>query len=241
MKLVTGIDQLPVRLVHHTGSMVRLTTSQLPYMPTADQDCTLVLPDGKVVAGRFHRHPANPYIGGRELVGWIKSWIPARQTLDVYLEQVGTTLTGRISFDSAGQKFAPAIRRELRTLASQPRGKRRVAYERWERDPRLRPAVLSVWDARCQVVGCDSTSTSQIPAHLAGRLVDVHHLNHVGTGGTDSTLNLALLCVMHHHLIHRAPSTSLIESDLEHALVKVNGTHLAILRDGRSLMARLGS
>ncbi len=42
---------------------------------------------------------------------------------------------------------------------------------------------------------------------------------------------------MHHSLIHRAPSTSLLDSDLNHARVKVNGSELEIIRDVAALMA----
>ena len=64
MAFLQGVQSLPCRLVHHTGTMVRFTTGQLGQLPVTDVDCTLELPDGAVVEGHFRRHPQNPYIGG---------------------------------------------------------------------------------------------------------------------------------------------------------------------------------
>jgi hypothetical protein len=64
MPFLTGKPYLDARLVHHTGSMIRFVTSQLPYLPTRDTACTVHLPDGQEFAGHFHRHPQNPYVAG---------------------------------------------------------------------------------------------------------------------------------------------------------------------------------
>ena len=72
MAFLQGVTSLPCRLVHHTGTIIRFTTGQLGQLPLNDEDCFLELPDGAVVRGYFRRHPDNPYIGGSEIVRWIK-------------------------------------------------------------------------------------------------------------------------------------------------------------------------
>jgi hypothetical protein len=44
---------LDCALVHHTGSMIRFTTSQLDDLPDDDRNVSIVLPDGEVIPGRF--------------------------------------------------------------------------------------------------------------------------------------------------------------------------------------------
>src|SRR5450759_1171336 len=88
MPFLRGVTQLDAALVHHTGSMIRFVTSQLPNLPATDMDCLLELPDGRVVKGRFHRHRENPYVGGPSVVGWIKSWVAFRETVPVRVSQV---------------------------------------------------------------------------------------------------------------------------------------------------------
>jgi hypothetical protein len=67
--------------------------------------------------------------------------------------------------------------------------------------------------------------------------VDVHHLKFVSDGGDDSPLNLAVLCVMHHALVHRGPRATVELANLDRARIAVNGMTLNIRRDGRTLMA----
>jgi hypothetical protein len=52
-------------------------------------------------------------------------------------------------------------------------------------------------------------------------------------------MNLAVLCVMHHSVIHRAPSSAVVSSALERAELRVNGTTLVIVRDVALLMRAL--
>jgi len=145
-------------------SMLRFTTGQLPHLPIQDVDCTITLPDGQLLIGRFHRHRQNPYIGGRALVGWIKSWLPYGQNVQVTVVQIGNGNAIRLELASQAQRADREVSRGLRKVAlERDRRKRRVSYERWERDPRLRPVVLSVWDPVCQVVGCDMGSSISVP------------------------------------------------------------------------------
>jgi hypothetical protein len=63
---------LKCTLVHHTGTIIRFTTSQLGELPDSDQDVQIELPNGSVVHGHFRRNEANPNVSGAELVGYIK-------------------------------------------------------------------------------------------------------------------------------------------------------------------------
>jgi len=230
---------LPARLVHHTGTMIRFTTAQLDRLPNADRDCTIVLPDGAVLNGHFRCHPANPYIGGPSLVRWIKSWVPYNVPTAVTVHQVGVANTIRLQIGAIHLAPADAARRRrvlarARQLKQQEAERRRRSYETWERDPNLRRIALLAWGSHCQVVGC--TFLLGVPAHIREKMVDVHHLNHVGKGGSDSPMNICVLCVVHHQMIHRAPTSNVHSWDLDQATVNVNGLTLSIHRDARRIL-----
>lgn len=93
---------LDCTLVHHTGTMIRFVTSQLPSLPTADQDVWVALPNGRAVRGRFHLHPANPYVGGPDVVSYIKGILDFGQNSRMLIDiSPGGTWT-LYSVDDAG-------------------------------------------------------------------------------------------------------------------------------------------
>lgn len=241
MTFLRGISSLPCRLVHLTGTMIRFTTGQLSQLPPSDVDCRVELPDGAQVDGHFRRHPDNPYIGGPGIVRWIKSWVPYNVPTDAVVHQSGTGNRVRVEVASPTGSPAPEptqtrrVLRRARTLREIGQAeRRRRMYAAWERDPNLRGIVLAAWGSTCQVVGCGYLAT--VPTHIQANMVDVHHLNHVAKGGTDSPLNVCVLCVVHHQLIHRAPTSSLQSWDLNGATVLVNGLTLNISRDARLIL-----
>ncbi len=210
MSFLQNTSSLPAALVHRTGTMIRFTTAQLPSLPARDVNCQVVLPDGNTVDGHFRRNPANPYVGGRSLVRWIKTWIPQDQSVDIVVEQVGRQNQLRLHIPSNRPSPAPskqrvATRRKVLRLAQVPSARKRREYNAWERDPALRQAVLLAWPSTCQVRGCTSASTA--PQNLLSSILEVHHLISVSTGGSDSPTNVCLLCANHHTLIHRAPTS----------------------------------
>lgn len=241
MTFLQGVPSLSCRLVHHTGTMIRFTTGQLDKLPVADVDCKVELPDGANVDGRFRRHPQNPYIGGPGIVRWIKSWVPYNVPTDAVVHQSGTgnrvrvevvSPIGAAALDLAATRKVLRRAKSLRSVGQADR--RRKMYAAWERDPNLRGVVLAAWGSVCQVAGCGYLAT--VPAHIRANMVDVHHLNHVAKGGTDSPMNVCVLCVVHHQLIHRAPTSSLESWDLDGATVVVNGLTLNIARDARLIL-----
>jgi hypothetical protein len=76
---------------------------------------------------------------------------------------------------------------------------------------------------------------AQFDVAVAGLIVDVHHLTHLSAGGTDSPMNLSVLCTAHHSLVHRAP-TKLRHSDFETATIEVGNSQLTIVRDVEALL-----
>lgn len=240
MVFCQGVSSLPCRLVHHTGTMIRFTTGQLGQLPPSDVDCTVELPDGGMIDGHFHPHPQNPYIGGPGIVRWIKSWVPYNTPVDAVVHQVGAR--NRLRLQVAGPSHLhhdPAtgqrVMRRVRRLRREPQAeRRRRLYAAWERDPTLRLVALKAWGTDCQVTAC--TFLASVPTHLRDRMVDVHHLNHISKGGTDSPLNICVICVVHHQLIHRAPTSVLESWDLDGSTVLVNGLALTIVRDARLIL-----
>ena len=237
MSFLIGIQELEGALVHHTGTMIRFRPAQLDYLPTVDGDCIVTLLDGKTVTGRFHRHPANPYIGGRELVRWIKTWVPWNDPMLVAVEQVGSGMQVRLRTGSGDHRGATENKRVRRNAIRLSRikdiARRRRSYASWERDPSLRRLVLRAWESKCQVVGC--LSHQDLSEALADRILDVHHIEFVSSGGSDSPTNLCLLCASHHVLLHRAPSMHVISNNSEETRIAVNGLILVIRRNVRDL------
>lgn len=231
---------LPVAVVHHTGTMVRFTSGQLTRLPASDGDVLVDLPDGTVARGHFRRHPANPYLAGREIVQWIKTWLPMGENHPAEIRQVGQGSRVQLILENPTQVVSPtsssvhrAAKRLAAGLTSSPAPRRRALLEAWERNPMLRAYVLDCWGSQCQVDGC--TVQGEVPAHLAHSIVDVHHLTHVSGGGSDSPMNLSVLCTAHHALVHRSKS-KLVDADGHSALIQVNGNQLLLHREVALLM-----
>lgn len=241
MPFLADVASLPATIVHHTGSMVRFTSGQLRELPRADCDVRVDLPDGTVVQGHFRCHPANPYIAGREVVRWIKEWVPMGQTHSVEVRQVGQAHRVRVALimptpvvNQADLAIQRPARRLAVTLRSSSPARRRTLLETWERDPLLRSFVIDRWGSDCQVQGC--VIQDEVPSHLSHTVVDVHHLTHLSGGGSDSPMNLSILCTTHHALVHRSKS-KLVAADSQSARIQVNGIQLLLHRDVALLMA----
>ena len=99
--VLRGVEFVDGTLVHHSGTMIRFVTSQLLSLPSSDQSCSVLLPDGQEVQGRWHPHPENPYLAGPALVRWIKSWIPYGGTEPARVYQIGTRDSIRVELRSS--------------------------------------------------------------------------------------------------------------------------------------------
>ena len=229
-------------MYHHTGTFIRFARGERARLPRADVMMPLRMPDGVTLSAEFTSTAAFPYIRGPELVRWIKKWLPYGAGEDVVIRE---RPTGPFVVELAGAAVArppaaarTALRQSVLRLGA-TRTRTRESFERWERDPRLRSAVLSVWDAVCQVDGCDLATRSS--GTLASRMVDVHHVRSVSKGGADSALNLCVLCVMHHVLVHRAPTSSVRSMNAERVLIQADGVTLDVRRDTLRLMRAIGA
>lgn len=236
-------NELKARLVHHTGTMLRFTTSQLRYLPDSDRDVVVTTPDGNELHSRFHYHRANPYVGGKELVNWIKRLVevPYGKPESVLAVADGDRLGLRF-LDGDKEQGKGGISESVRKISRKlrrgsPKRKRRILWA-WERDPKLRKLVLGLWDHRCQVEGCNITST--LPAELRHCVLDVHHLNHISQGGEhNDALNVCLICSGHHSVIHRIKDSEVLNCTATRAVIQIGNAKLKIVRNVAPLLRAL--
>jgi 5-methylcytosine-specific restriction enzyme B len=87
MTFLEGVDDIQATIVHNTGSIIRFKTSQAQNLPSDWRDCSILLPDGTSLHGRFNPNRANPNISGEEVVAWIKGLLRPRETRSIRLVQ----------------------------------------------------------------------------------------------------------------------------------------------------------
>ena len=237
MSVLRGGSEVRGTVYHHTGTFIRIPKRYRTALPATSQHIDLLMPDGLTVRAHYTATAAFPYMAGPQLVRWIKKWFAYGTGRDVVIvdRRSGPLM---VQFPApTGRAVPPTPRRQLRrSLRRLSRNRKRETFERWERDPRLRRAVLAIWPARCQVVRCRSAGAV---GSLGDRVVDVHHLRSVSTGGTDSGLNLVVLCALHHVLMHRAPSVEITTADAVTVVAQVDGLTLQMRRDAFALMRAL--
>ena len=239
----------PCWLTNQTGAIIRFRTSQVPRLPGEDVDLTVELFDGRVLPGRFHLNPANPYVAGPLVRQFIQSRVPAQSR-----EQVLISVTGRywrlFEAEPVGAEAARygvsrhrATRGELtgrdlariftRIDAFGDQSGRREAYKRLIRPAGLRQLVIGLMGANCQVEGCDaaqSTADEWDDAAAALSVIEVHHIEAVAKVEDHSPKNLCVICANHHRLIHGfGPWTIRHEND--DVILARGGRHLRIVRD----------
>lgn len=214
--------------MNHTGAIIRFTTSQLPHLPTTKATCSIALPHGGLVIGRFNPKRANPNITGAELRHWIKATVPESDSLRVV---VAETAAGHLTIMPTGsgpgnRGLAP----EVAALAELPEDRRQEEYERWERSANLRREILSVWPHACQVTGCLTLNAFAEQDRAAA--LEVHHVEHVGNGGTDGIMNLCLICANHHRLIHLGQPSAVVGScDATEVRIQIGSVDLVSPRE----------
>jgi len=226
---------IDVRVTHHTGRMIGLRRRNLAQLPAADQDVIVELPTGRRVAARFRRNEQNPYIGGEALVAWIVETVPWKQSVkNAVLRQL---VDGAVKLELRSGPSPQSVDAELLALGQTvltrvarpgPREQKQRVLRDWEREPRLRDAVLAVWPHDCQVVGCDAATN--LVEILRRQVLEVHHVTHVAAGGDDSIENLTLVCANHHRLLH-APDVEIEQVTPNVVRVIVDGLALTIERD----------
>ena len=239
----------PCWLTHHTGTIIRFRSSQVPRLPDEDVDLTVELFDGQVVHGRFHLNPANPYVAGRG----VRQFIRARVTAESR-EQALISVTGRhwrlfeaapVGAEAArygvsrqramhGKLTGRDLDRMLRRIdALSGRSGRREAYERLMRPAGLRQLAIGLMGAKCQIEGCDvaqATEDEWEDAAAALSVLEVHHIEAVAKVEDHSPRNLCVICANHHGLIHGFGPWVIRHEDDDVVLTR-GGRHLRIVRD----------
>lgn len=208
-------------LVHHTGSMIRFRTSQLPDLPSHDRNVLLGLPNGRVVDGHFRRHPANPNVSGADLVRYIKGVLPFGVNKPMMIDATGGRwqlyeIDDAVPLVTAAKVSTQRLRNgtltgtDLAKLLKLADGetqtaKREVAYNRLLRPAGLRRLILSLMGTDCQVDGCAAASDMRKQWGYAAAgiaILQVHHIEAMAQRVDHHPNNLCVLCANHHALIH---------------------------------------
>jgi hypothetical protein len=235
MSFIKGIPGLPAKLVRGTGTYINFLTSQLTHLPEKSSDVAVEFPDGTVAAGRFTLNRRNPYIGGPEVVRWIKSVHSGGDPIAVeILAKPGDRIAVRIQGGTGLSKNAALRRRLQAAIESSAKDRKRVIRDLWERDPRFRKLALSVWGPHCQVIGC-MTHTG-LPSDKRDAYAHVHHLDPVSAGGSDSAANACVVCANHHNLFHRSGSVVTRMRNADEAQITAGGQVYVIKRDMSKLL-----
>lgn len=217
--------EMSVALVHHTGTMIRFTTSQLGHLPKQDKGVTIALSDGTELACKFHRHPANPYIAGPQLVKWIKSWIPFRQKEQAIVreEKEGyytLLLSSPLKKSKEENEELQKLLKRFRKASERPPEERRKKYDVIIRQRINSDLVKKCFGHKCQVENCEFLAN--VSEELYMFLSEVHHLEHLGVSGDNSPYNLAILCANHHAIFHRDKTAKVEKIEGDHMLISYN-------------------
>lgn len=223
---------ISANLIHHTGSMIRFTTRQLKYLPKRDEVVDVILPDGSKVKGKFRRHPANPYIAGRKIVYWIKSFVPFRKkeiasvriiSKKKYLVYIGKSWVkskrGNILLRREKESLRELFNKLLK-ISKKPTKIRRREYHK-VLSKRINSALVKkVFGVECQVENCEYTANED--TDVVRFLTEVHHLEHLARRGTNSPFNLAVVCSNHHSIFHRDKTAKIIECKGDNVRISYN-------------------
>jgi len=190
-------------------------------LPSAGCELELLLPNGKIVTGRFNPHPQNPNVSGVDLVRYIKRLISFGEREDVLVEFATASL-----WVVHLLRDAVVVAREARVPVSQirsgalqlsgfaalmdladreeERGPRVNSYRRLLRPNGLRRLVLDLLGTECMVRDCLACSTfnAQWGVGSGELIVEVHHIEHVARSIDHRPRNLCVLCANHHRFIH---------------------------------------
>ena len=112
---------LDATIIHHTGTFIRFHKTDVAQLPSNERACDIELPDGRVVRGKFAANRDLLNINGRDLVRWIKSWLPETQSAKVTIHPVGTA--DRIRIELSGKSGFPSVRARNGVMAKSPKVK----------------------------------------------------------------------------------------------------------------------
>jgi len=215
-----------VDLVHHTGSMVRFTTSQLPHLPSEDRFIDIILPDGAKFRSKFHRHPANPYIAGAELIQWIKNRVAFGKKETAILHKVSedcymvTLYQPKVHEKEKESMDLSRLLNKLKQASRLPTKERRKKYDVIIRERANSNLVKQIFGHKCQIENCEFICN--VSPDIFPYFSEVHHLEHLCKGGDNSPYNLAVLCANHHSIFHRDKTAMIIDNRHDDVLISYN-------------------
>ncbi len=239
----------PCWLTNHTGTIIRFRPLQLPRLPDGDVDLTIELFDGRVIPGRFRRHPANPYVSGQRVRQFIQSRVPAKSREQVLISVIGQRWrlfepdpvgaeAARYGVDRLRAVHGELTGRDLDGILKQidaikSQSGRREAYERLTRPAGLRHMIIGLMGAWCQVDGChaaQNTAAEWDDEGAARAVIEVHHIEGVAKVEDHSPRNLCVICANHHRLIHGF-GPWVVGHQGDHVVLTRGDRHLRIVRD----------
>lgn len=129
------------------------------------------------------------------------------------LDQVDPPRVDQMARGSAADEIVA----RLAALAAAPRRKRAAKAHALERSRSLRLLVLRLFGVKCQVTHC--RFSRGVEKRLLRHIVDLHHLHHIAHRGSDVPDNLALLCSIHHAIMHRDPRLTISYSEADDSVL----------------------
>ena len=239
----------PCWLTNQTGTIIRFRPSQVSRLPDQDVDLTVELFDGRVIAGRFHLHPANPYVAGPQVRQFIRSRVSAQSREQALISVDGTywCLFEPEPLGAEVARYGVSVRRAtegkltggdldriLRKIDGLSRkAGRSAAYDRLIRPAGLRRWIVGLMGSECQVEDCDaaeSTAKQWKDAAAALSVLEVHHIEAVAKVEDHSPKNLCVICANHHRLIHGFGPWA-VRHENGDVILSRGGRQLRIVRD----------
>ena len=217
--------KLTAYLVHNTGSMIRFVTSQLPHLPKNDKVVYVVLPSGEKIKCKFNSNPANPNITGPELVHWLKGFIPPRNKKEIIVkinsfDEYFVYLKNQVIKGNIPKKEKVDLKKlikQLLNISKQPPKSRKKKYYNLFRKRIASDLVKKVFGVKCQIQDCEYSV--KMNNDLRSLISEVHHLEHLSRGGSNSPYNLAVVCANHHAILHRDKTAKIIKHKGDDVLV----------------------
>ncbi|MFH2070979.1 MAG: hypothetical protein ABIJ11_07250 [Elusimicrobiota bacterium] len=221
--------KLTAYLVHHTGSMIRFVTSQLPYLPKSDKFVYVVLPSGESIKCKFHLHRANPYMAGSRIIHWIKGIIPFGNKRKIMIHIISQNkyfvyMKGQVGRYKKAKKIQgreknclKKLIKKLLGISTRPTKSRHKMYNKLLSERVNSDLVKKVFGVKCQIQDCEYSV--KMNKDLMSLTSEVHHLEHLSRGGSNSPYNLAVVCANHHAILHRDKTAKIIKNKGDNVLV----------------------
>jgi 5-methylcytosine-specific restriction protein A len=151
---------------------------------------------------------------GRE---WLPGLLPAKNVgtnvvariENILAEVEGTTPTGEAAYENSAHVSSKKASGERPGGTAKPEPKETMS-KTYQRDPEVKAWVLREAQGLCEL--CDASAP--FVAHDDVPFLEVHHVKHLGDGGSDQVENAAALCPNCHRALHYAKDKAARKSTL---------------------------